>query len=175
MIALSKMADHGVTVAVALAQAELAPNHNVKTNVTAADLALVTALPLPTVAKILKQLSHGGVVTSLRGVKGGYRLAEPPQQITVWQIMVAIDGDFSLTECSSHPNSAGQSPHECSRSPICQIRPQWQKIDEVITAALKKISLYEMIPLPQRLMIEPLPALHHRVAPHNIIQSGLPS
>ena len=162
MIALSKMADHGVTIAVALALAEVSLSqdhtHQGKQNMTAADLAEVTALPLPTVAKILKQLTHGGVVNSLRGAKGGYRLSQRPDYIAVWQIMIAIDGDFSLTECSRHPKGLHEDTPECSRSPICQVRPQWQKIDEVITATLKKITLYEMMPLSHRILMEPTTA-----------------
>ncbi|MCX8500656.1 MAG: Rrf2 family transcriptional regulator [Alphaproteobacteria bacterium] len=144
MIALSKMADHGVTVAVALARAEAAATGS-QTATTAAAIAGITELPLPTVAKILKLLVHGGVAVSQRGTKGGYRLASLPQSIAVWQIMVAIDGDFGLTECSQHSSTNGaESP--CERSRFCPIRPQWQRVNEVIINSLKTISLSEMMP-----------------------------
>ena len=137
MIALSKMADHGVTVAVALARAEAA--------MTAAEIAEITALPLPTVAKILKLLVHGRVAISQRGVKGGYRLAQSPQSIAVWQIMVAIDGEFGLTQCSQHREASG-GERSCDRSQFCAIRPQWQRVNEIIITSLKTITLKEMMP-----------------------------
>ena len=92
MIKLSRMADYGVILMVQLARA---PGDVT----TAADLSETTALPGPTVSKLLKQLSRAGLLESHRGTKGGYTMALPAGDISVADIVSALEGPIALTEC----------------------------------------------------------------------------
>src|SRR3546814_17505309 len=60
---------------------------------------LATALPAPTVSKILKMLAKGGLVESRRGVNGGYVLTRRPEDISAAEIIAALDGPVALTAC----------------------------------------------------------------------------
>lgn len=131
MIILSKLADYGVIIATHLAAA---PDRQM----TAACLAEESRLPRATVAKILKALAHAGVVAGARGASGGYRLARSCSEITVAEIIAAIDGAIGVTQCSVHEPG-------CERSHYCPTRPHWRRINEAVGAALSAITLAEMV------------------------------
>jgi FeS assembly SUF system regulator len=130
MIILSKLADYGVIVATHLAAA--APEQ-----VNAMHLAVDTRLPQTTVAKVLKLLAKAGIVTAVRGAAGGYRLARAPQQVSVAQIIQAIDGSFGMTQCTS-------TLGPCERLHFCPTRPHWHRINEAVGQALANVTLDEM-------------------------------
>jgi FeS assembly SUF system regulator len=99
---------------------------------------------LPTVSKLLKQLAHAQLVTSSRGVNGGYRLARAPQQITIADIVTAMEGPIGMTECGAH---AGLCDHE----PHCGVRVNWQRINQAIAQALANVTVADMVkPAPKR-------------------------
>src|SRR5579864_6014791 len=68
---------------------------------TAASLAEQTHIAAPTVSKLLKQLHRAGLVTSTRGLHGGYQLARPATQISAAQILDALEGPMALTDCAA--------------------------------------------------------------------------
>lgn len=141
MIILSKLADYGVIVATHLAMEPCR-------QMTAAAIAKEAKLPRATVAKVLKALAHAGVVAGARGAAGGYRLARPAKQISVAEVVQAIDGAISVTQCTSHSaahDSASES-HSCVRSMFCPTRPHWHRINDVVGTALAAVSLAEMVP-----------------------------
>src|SRR5579883_2332853 len=109
MIILSKLADYGVILATQLASQP-------ERQATAATLAEETRLPKATVAKLLKALAHGGVVTASRGVSGGYRLARPAETISIAEVVAAIDGAIGVTQCTIH------GP-DCTRTTFCSTKP----------------------------------------------------
>ena len=131
MIILSKLADYGVIVATHLAAL---PDRQV----TAGAVAAATRLPQATVAKLLKALAHAGLVIATRGPSGGYRLARGAKAISVAEVVAAIDGDIGLTQCSVHID-------ECARTTYCPTRPHWAAINRAVGAALKAVTLDEMI------------------------------
>ncbi len=132
MIILSKLADYGVIIASHLAA-------NPERQVNAAALAAETLLPRATVAKVLKELAHAGIVSGARGAAGGYRLARPAEAISVAEVVAAIDGAIGLTQCSIHEPS-------CERTHFCPTRPHWRRINEAVGTALSAITLAEMLP-----------------------------
>jgi FeS assembly SUF system regulator len=131
MIILSKLADYGVIVATHLAA-------HPERQENAAAIASATRLPPATVAKLLKALSHAGLVTATRGAAGGYRLARRPAAISVAEVVAAIDGDIGMTQCSVHEA-------DCDRTMYCPTRPHWAAINQAVGAALSAVSLQEMI------------------------------
>jgi FeS assembly SUF system regulator len=129
MVILSKLADYGVIVATHLA---VHPDRQM----TAAVLATETSLPRATVAKVLKALSHGGVVAGARGAAGGYRLARHAGAISVAEVVAAIDGMMGVTQCTVHD--------DCKRSLFCATRPHWKRINAVVNTALSAVTLADM-------------------------------
>jgi len=127
MLRINKLADYGTVV-----MAYLAKHPQQLCN--ARDIALHTHLSVPTVSKLLKRLTGAGLLSSMRGVSGGYCLQRPAVEITVAEIIYALDEYRGLTECSMHPN-------ECSLQSVCHIQGNWQLISQAIESALDSVSL----------------------------------
>ena len=132
MLRVTKLTDYATVVLAALA---VAPNrvHS------AAELAERSRLELPTVSKVLKPLAHAGLVTSFRGASGGYRLARAPSQISLIEIVEAIEGPLGMTECSGEHSSCEHEPH-------CGVQGQWRQINDVIADTLRGMTLAQMLP-----------------------------
>lgn len=130
MIILSKLADYGVIVASHLAAY---PGRQINAHALAAE----TRLPRATVAKVLKSLAHGGIVSALRGATGGYRLARDPAAISIAEVVASIDGAIGMTQCSVHEPG-------CERHDFCPTRPHWQRINLAIGQALSAVTLADM-------------------------------
>jgi FeS assembly SUF system regulator len=130
MLRMSKLADYGTVILVAMARApELVQS--------AGSLASDTGIPTPTVAKVLKILARGGLINSLRGASGGYLLRLAPQRITLAEVIEAVDGRFGMTECSI---ASGL----CLQESMCGARANWLKINRVVLGALRQVSLADM-------------------------------
>jgi FeS assembly SUF system regulator len=133
MIRMSRLADYGSVLTTYMARRPLQTVH------TAADLATGTRLPAPTVSKILKLLGKAGLLVSQRGVKGGYSLARHPGQITLAEIIQALEGGpVALTDCATGAHDL------CEHETECLVRHQWQYINQAVYAALGNITLEEM-------------------------------
>lgn len=126
------MTDYGVVVMAQLAQATDAV-------VTAPDLASGAGLPAPTVAKILKRMTQGGLVTSHRGIHGGYALSRPAAEISVADIIGALEGPVAVTACVD-----GASGDACSVESLCPIRGCWDRVNAAVTRTLQSMSLAEI-------------------------------
>jgi len=85
MLKLSKLTDYGTLLMTTLAAAPEAVRN-------AQELAAETHVSPPTVAKLLKRLVRARLVESTRGAHGGYRLARSPQEITVAEVVRALEG-----------------------------------------------------------------------------------
>jgi FeS assembly SUF system regulator len=133
MLRISKIADYGVVLGTRLAALAHDDLRSVR------DLARDTGIPQPTISKILKQLVRRGVVDSARGARGGYRLARRAEDVTVAEIIAALEGPIGVTECGSH-----EGHDDCELSTRCVVRGNWQRINEAITRALAGITLAEM-------------------------------
>lgn len=106
---------------------------------SASELASVLGLGQPVVSKVLKLLCQDELVVSTRGPRGGYSLARPPEQISVAQIIDALDEQpFGLTECVTHPGS-------CSVELDCHTRNNWQRINDIVRGTLEDVSVADMI------------------------------
>ena len=97
MFRISRITDYGIVILSHLAQ-NLAHNGDDSAH-NSRELAEQTQLPAPVVSKILKSLTRAGLLDSIRGSKGGYRLARPPAQISVVQMITALEGPVAMTEC----------------------------------------------------------------------------
>lgn len=133
MIRLSRLADYGIVL---MTQLAVRPG----LLVTAPDMALVSGIPVPTVSKLLKVLAQAGLLDSQRGVKGGYALVRPAEDIQVLDIIRAVDGPVGLTECTVEDEGG------CRLEALCPTRTNWQRINEAVIGALEDITLADMAP-----------------------------
>lgn len=127
MLRISKLADYGTVVMVYLAK-------HAQRLCNARDIATHTHLSVPTVSKLLKRLTAAGLLYSVRGVSGGYRLQRPATDISVAEIVYALEQTRGFTECSVQPNA-------CVLQNVCHVQGNWQKISQAIEAALHSLSL----------------------------------
>lgn len=130
MLRVSKLTDYATVVLTCLVSA----GDGVQ---SAQSLAERARLEAPTVSKLLKQLAQAGLVTSTRGINGGYRLARSADSITIADIVIAMEGPIGMTECSAHAGLCDLEPH-------CGARVDWQRINRAIADALASVTLADM-------------------------------
>lgn len=130
MLRISKMTDYAIMVMVEL-------NASRGEVLNAHVLAERSHLELPTVSKVLKLLVKTGLVDSYRGAAGGYSLERDANDISVAEVIAAIEGPIAMTECSVEEGL-------CSQEANCGLRGNWQRISVAIAEAMKNVSLAEM-------------------------------
>lgn len=130
MLKMSKLTDYGTVV---LAHMASTPG----TLHSAAGIANETGLAGPTVSKILKKLAGAGILDSVRGAHGGYKLARSATAISAAEIIDTLEGPIAITECSGDHSS-------CSFESVCALGGRWQQINGLIRSALSEISLEEL-------------------------------
>ncbi len=130
MLRMSKLTDYGTVVLAHLASGE-------SSCVSAADVAEASGIALPTVSKLLKLLAKAELVYSTRGAHGGYRLARQARQISASDVIDALEGPVSITECSA-------SNSNCDYEHNCNVGNAWQRVNVAIRRALDDISLADL-------------------------------
>ncbi len=153
MLRISKLTDYAVALSAHLARCQLglrgalataaprpadggeapAPHQNVRA------LSDATQIPVPTVRKVLKILAKTGMVHSIRGTNGGYGLARPAGEISVAELIVALEGPIGVTECTSEATAGN-----CELEGRCTVQGPWQHISRVIRTALAELTLADM-------------------------------
>ncbi len=132
MLKLSRMIDYGVVVL-----SQLANRREMLS--TAPELADATGLPAPMVSKVLKALARSDLVVSHRGVRGGYSLSRGAAEISVAEIVEALEGPVALTACVE------ASDDHCRVENVCPIRGGWEMVNDAIRDALEAVSLADLI------------------------------
>jgi FeS assembly SUF system regulator len=130
MLRISRLTDYATVLLAALASEPQRVQ-------TAASLAELTRIAAPTVSKLLKQLQRAGLVTSTRGLHGGYQLARPAAQISAAAILDALEGPVALTDCS-----AGHG--QCEIEESCRVGRVWQRLNLAIRRALYEVTLAQL-------------------------------
>jgi FeS assembly SUF system regulator len=126
MLRISKLADYGTVIMVYLAKrAEMVCN--------ARDVANHTHLPVTTVSKLLKRLTAAGLLLSVRGVTGGYKLKKSSAEISIAEIIYALEEQRGLVECLE--------PNTCFLQDVCHVQSNWRLISKAIENALSNVSL----------------------------------
>lgn len=150
MLRISKMTDYAIVVLSLMARES-------DRTFAAAEVAERTGITAPTVSKLLKSLTRARIVSSMRGVKGGYRLSLPPEQTSVASVIDALEGPIAITEC-------GVAQDSCQQSHSCHIRGNWNVINRAVRTALESVTLTDMVK-PQHPVVEEsvihLTSLHH--------------
>jgi len=133
MIRIGRLTDYGIVL-----MTHVAANPTV--DHSAAEIASEARLPLPTVSKLLRILAKDGLLVSHRGAKGGYGLARSADQISVAEIIGAIEGPVALTLCTTVEHTG-----DCELERCCPVRGHWQKINRAVRSALEEVTLGDII------------------------------
>ncbi|MFT6080075.1 MAG: Rrf2 family protein [Planctomycetota bacterium] len=103
MLRISKKADYAVFLLGAIARQGAYPGGKAADSVVSAhEIAKQAGLNKSVVANLLKEFSRDGLLESVRGLRGGYRLASPPSEISLGQILEVVEGKFVLVDCVPH-------------------------------------------------------------------------
>ena len=124
MLRISKLTDYAIMVMVELSEAG-------GRVLSAQTLAERSKLEPPTVSKLLKLLTKSGLVRSFRGPSGGYRVERPAEEISVAEVIAAIEGPIAMTECSIDTGL-------CQQEDSCSLRSNWQRISMAVATAMEQ-------------------------------------
>jgi FeS assembly SUF system regulator len=146
MFRISRLTDYGIVVMTHLAVYGDDDTQNAR------ELASHAKLPVPVVSKLLKSLTRAGLLISQRGAKGGYGLARSANEISVVEMITALEGPVGITECATLPGN-------CAQESTCHVRDPWRQINSAVTAALENVSLADLAkPLESASSVIPLVA-----------------
>ena len=97
-------------------------------------------LEIPTVSKVLKLLTKAKILVSTRGANGGYQLAKASDDITLFDVIQAIEGNTAITECT-------KTDSLCAQEQGCDSRTGWQKVNQQIENILVQMTIAKMAEL----------------------------
>ena len=129
---LSHLADYAVVLMTAAARR---PN---AARLSATELSADTGVPLPTAQKLMGQLAAAWLLSSVRGAGGGFTLARPAAQISLADIVEAVEGPIALTMCSDSNN------HDCILDAHCRVRPHIGVVGRAVRGALGAVTLQQL-------------------------------
>lgn len=121
-----------------------------------------SGLPYPTSSKLLKILSKNGIACSEQGPQGGYRLAKPLADISLWEVMQAVDGGSVTAKCLDQPEV-------CAHAGTCQLQSQWQALHHLFQGVLQAIDFEQ---LKQPLAAHPVVRALHSVLQTQLSEEG---
>lgn len=117
---ITKQADYAV-------RAVLELSHNgSNTRLTAEDIAQRRGIPHPFLSKTLGLLADADIVATQRGARGGIQLSRPSSQITLLQVVEAVDGPISLNNCTIDPESCSFSEDCATQRVWCDLRVEFR-------------------------------------------------
>jgi len=129
---LSSEGRYGLRALVYLAQ------HDEGGLITADVISKEARIPRRLLARILAKLSHGGIVTSREGRRGGSRLARPPEEITLADAVNAIEGPFEMTRCILEERACGEGRP-------CALHDAWEEGQDAILGYLASQTLADFV------------------------------
>lgn len=143
MLRISRKADYAVFLLGGIARHGAYPGGSVPDAVVSAqEVARQAGLNKSVVANLLKSFAREGVLESVRGLRGGYRLARRPDAITLGQILQVVDGPFQLVDCVRDGNEHDE--HRCSLIAFCPTKNPMHVVHGRIADLLHQITLAEM-------------------------------
>ena len=128
---ITRQADYALRAAKYLAG--LAPNQKTST----AEIARIMQIPPSFLAKILSQLALTGIIYSERGAHGGVALARPAAELSVLEVLEAIDGSITMSECTVNE-------HFCPFTPDCSLHKMWCGARDELVNKLRNITLAQV-------------------------------
>ena len=129
---LSHLADYAVVLMTAAAR------RSTGERLSATELSAETGVPLPTTQKLMGSLATAGLLSSARGIGGGFALARQAGEISLADIVEAVEGPIALTMCSDSNN------HECILDAHCRVKPHIGVVGNAVRGALGAVRLTEL-------------------------------
>lgn len=129
---ITRQADYALRTILYLSQLE--PTQRAATRVIAEE----KRIPLSFLAKIISQLSIAGLINTSRGARGGVSLARLPGDISILEVVEAIDGPIKLNECTINKDT-------CPFGDDCLLRPMWCEIRKVLIDRLSNMSFEQFV------------------------------
>lgn len=159
MLRISKKADYAVFLLGCIARQGAYPGGaHADAVVSAQEISKQAGLNKSVVANLLKEFGKHGLLESVRGLKGGYRLVRAPSEIALGEILAVVDGPFALVDClrdgahGGHGSARSQHDGEpCSLISFCPSKSPMRAVHERIANLFREIHLDEMcglVPLP---------------------------
>ena len=134
MLRLSKKADYAL---IAMKHLALHGDRAAHSSTSAREIAELYDIPIELMAKVLQRLVRRGLLSSHQGTRGGYELARLPTQISVADVIQAIDGPVTVTACSTEEG-------QCEQFAKCNVRDPLWRVRERILAALGECTIAEL-------------------------------
>jgi Rrf2 family transcriptional regulator, cysteine metabolism repressor len=123
------------------------------------------------IANILKELCQKGFVVSQRGVKGGYLLQRPAEEINLSELLQSLEEGLRLTSCTGHPHE--NSEENCSLVPTCPIKAPIGELHRRILDVLAKISLAEILqPISSNKPNNTFQPILSTISPRDLVTTG---
>ncbi|MCC6347783.1 MAG: Rrf2 family transcriptional regulator [Nitrospirales bacterium] len=97
------------------------------------DIAASQEVPKSFLAKILQKLARAGIVSSTRGVNGGFTLSRRPADITLLDVIEAVQGPLALNACVIDRKA-------CTRKEACSVHPVWMELREFLRGKMREYS-----------------------------------
>ena len=130
---LTHLADYAVVMMTAAAR------RGEGERLSATELAEETGVPLPTAQKLMGKLAAAGLLDSVRGAGGGFTLARSGQQISLADIIEAVEGPIAMTQCSG-----SEEISDCALDAHCRVKPHMNIVSNAVRGALGAVSLTEL-------------------------------
>ena len=127
---LSHLADYAVVLMTAAARRPAGAR------LSATELSGETGVPLPTAQKLMGQLAGCGLLSSARGASGGFALARPATDISLADIVEAVEGPIAMTVCSGQEGAS-----DCALDAHCRVKPHMGVVGNAVRGALGAVSL----------------------------------
>ena len=140
----STKSEYGVRVMVELAR------RGGEEPVPLTEIAEHEGLPLAYLEHLVARLRRAGLVDSRRGAHGGYRLARDASEITMAEVVEALEGAIAPVECiSSAPDGTTRCVRELDPSHVCTTKILWTRVRGSIIQTLQQTTLAELVPTPR--------------------------
>ena len=130
---LTHLADYAVVLMTAAARRPAAAR------LSATELSADTGVPLPTAQKLMGQLATAGLLSSVRGAGGGFALSRPPAEISLADIVEAVEGPIAMTQCAGSDEAS-----DCALDAHCRVKPHMGIVGNAVRGALGAVSLTEL-------------------------------
>ncbi|MEK7293766.1 MAG: Rrf2 family transcriptional regulator [Nitrospirota bacterium] len=141
MLKFSKKADYGLMAVQYIASVQFGDLHRARV-VNTKEIAEEYHIPVELLAKVLQTLAKQGIVESQNGPKGGYILARNAHEITIAQVLEAIEGPLGITDCYQEQEDKTTS---CSCLNHCNIRTPLLKVQDSIYQLLNSMTVADMM------------------------------